>query len=57
MIERGERLAQFSFTWPDLTPAFLASAMRWAMLAVVAAAVAWVVRLVSRSRGASTTDA
>ena len=57
MIERGERLMQVPFTWPELTPAFLASAMRWAMLAVVAAAVAWVVRLVSRSRGTSTTDA
>jgi hypothetical protein len=57
MIERGERLSQFSFTWPELTPAFLASAMRWAMLALVVAGVAWVLRLVSRSRGASTTDA
>ena len=57
MIERGERLSQYSFTWPELTPAFLASAMRWAMLAVVVAAVAWVVRLVSRSRGTSTTGA
>jgi hypothetical protein len=57
MIERGERLAQYSFTWPDLTPAFLASAMRWAMLALIVAGVLWVVRLASRSRGASITDA
>jgi hypothetical protein len=57
MIERGERLAQFSFTWPELTLAFFASAMRWAMLGLIVAGVLWVVRLASRSRGASTTDA
>ena len=33
MIERGERLMQVPFAWPDLTPAFLASAMRWTMAA------------------------
>jgi hypothetical protein len=57
MIERGERLSRFPFEWPDLTAAFLASAMRWAMLALIAAGVMWVVRLAVRSRGASTTDA
>jgi len=51
MIERGERLSQYSFTWPELTPAFLASAMRWAMLALIVAGVMWVVRLASASRG------
>jgi hypothetical protein len=48
-LERGERLAQYPFTWPELTPAFLAAAMRWLMLAVAAAGVVWVVRLASRS--------
>ena len=51
MIERGERLTKFSFEWPELTPAFLASAMRWAMLALIVAGVMWVVRLASASRG------
>jgi len=50
MIERGERLMQVPFAWPELTPAFLASAMRWMMAALAAAAVVWFVRLVSRSR-------
>jgi hypothetical protein len=50
MIERGDRLMQIPLAWPDLTPAFLASAMRWLMLALIAAAVAWAIRLASRSR-------
>jgi len=50
MIERGERLMQVPFAWPEPTPAFLASAMRWMMAALAAAAVVWFVRLVSRSR-------
>jgi HupE / UreJ protein len=49
MIERGERLAQFTFAWPELTPAFLASAMRWLMLALIVSAVVWALRLVLRS--------
>jgi hypothetical protein len=49
MIERGERLRQFRFEWPALTPAFLASGMRWLMLIVIAAAAVWAVRL-GRSR-------
>ena len=51
MIERGERLRQFSFVWPELTPAFLASGLRWLMLAVIVAAAIWVFKLMSRSPG------
>jgi hypothetical protein len=51
MIERGDRLRQYSFTWPELTPAFLASGMRWLMLALVIAAAIWAFRLASRSDG------
>lgn len=50
MIERGERLMQIPFAWPELTSALLASLMRWLMLALIAAAVVWVIRLASRSR-------
>ena len=50
MIERGERLMQVPFAWPELTPAFLASAMQWMTAALAAAAVVWFVSLVSRSR-------
>ena len=49
-IERGERLLQFPFSWPELTPAFLASVMRWMMVALAAAGVVWAVRLVSRTK-------
>ena len=41
MIDRGSQLQKFPFAWPDLTPAFLASAMRWAMVAVFFAGVLW----------------
>ena len=34
MIDRGTQLQKFPFPWPDFTPAFFASAMRWAMVAV-----------------------
>jgi hypothetical protein len=50
MIERGERLAQFTFTWPELTPSFLASVLRWLMVAVAAAAVVWAGRLILGAR-------
>ena len=50
MTERGERLAQYTFAWPELTAAFLASAMRWLMLGLIAAAVVWLIRVASRSR-------
>jgi hypothetical protein len=46
MIERGERLAQYPFSMPALTPALLASGMRWLMLAVIAAAAVWLIGLV-----------
>jgi hypothetical protein len=46
MIERGERLAQYPFSMPALTPALAASGMRWLMLAVVVAAAAWLIGLV-----------
>jgi HupE / UreJ protein len=52
MTERGAQLAQFRFTWPELTSAFLASALRWLMLAVAVAGVYWFVNDVLRRRGA-----
>jgi len=41
MIERGERLRQFRFTWPELDAATLAAAMRWAVLILLLLAAAW----------------
>jgi hypothetical protein len=42
-LERWERLRQFRWEWRALNTALLASALRWVMLAVVAASVVWIV--------------
>jgi len=55
MIDRADRLRQFSFTWPTITAAFLAAALRWLMLIVMAAGVAWVLFGVIRHRTATRT--
>src|SRR6202040_1329894 len=44
MLERGERLSQFRFQRPELTPALMASAMHWLMLIMIAGGVVWCVR-------------
>ena len=41
--ERWELLRKFSFTRPAIDAAFLAGALRWAMLLVVAAGLYWLV--------------
>ncbi len=43
MTERFDRLRQFRFQWPVLSAAWLASAMRWMMLIVILAGLAWLV--------------
>ena len=43
MTERWDRLRQFRFQWPALNAALLASAMRWMMLIVILAGLAWLV--------------
>jgi HupE/UreJ protein len=43
LTERYAVLRQFRFEWPVIDAAFLASAMRWAMLAVIAAGLYWLV--------------
>jgi hypothetical protein len=43
MIERAAILRQFRFEWPTLDALFLAAAMRWMMLGVVAAGLYWLV--------------
>ncbi len=54
MTERADRLRQFSFTWPVLTATFLAGAIRWLMMLVVAAGVAWLVITLVRQRAGRT---
>ncbi len=41
MLDRADRLRQFPFEWPEITAALLASATRWLMLIVLAAALIW----------------
>jgi len=43
MTERAAILRQFRFEWPALDALFLASAMRWMMLVVIAAGLYWLV--------------
>jgi hypothetical protein len=54
MSDRYEVLRKFRFEWPVVDAAFLASAMRWAMLVVIAAGLYWLVfgvlRPASRSK-------
>lgn len=50
MTERGAQLMLYEFTWPGLTPAFLAGALRIAMVLVGAAALAWLASVVRGRR-------
>jgi hypothetical protein len=43
MTERWDRLRQFRFQWPVLSAALLASAMRWMMVIVILAGLAWLI--------------
>jgi len=52
MIDRGSTLQKFPLRMPELTPAFLVSAMRWAMVAVFLAGALWLLSTLSRRMGA-----
>ena len=43
MTERGSRLGQYQFAWPVFDLAFLDLLLRWAIVAVGVAAVAWLI--------------
>jgi hypothetical protein len=45
MIERGDRVRQFDFVWPAFDAAFVASLLRWAIVAVILAGLFWFVRI------------
>lgn len=49
MTERADVLRKYQFEWPAIDAAFLAGAMRWLMLLVVAAGLYWLVFGVLRS--------
>jgi hypothetical protein len=48
--ERYEQLRKFPITWPVIDAAFIAAALRWAIVAVVLAAVMWLISLIRQSR-------
>jgi len=50
MLERGSTLSQFPFQWPVLTAAAVVVLLRWLMLLVFVAGVAWLVFGVLRPR-------
>ena len=50
MIDRWGQLRQYPFRWPVVDAAFLASAMRWAMVLIALAGVVWLVSLGLRKR-------
>ena len=43
MLERGNRLRRFNVQWPTIDALFLAGAIRWLMVAVIAVAALWLV--------------
>jgi len=50
MTERAERLNQYHFQWPTLTPALVAAALRWLMVAVFLGGLYWWIRGVVRRK-------
>jgi len=51
MIERADRLRRFQFQSPSINSAVLAGAMRWLMLALILAALVWLLRAWRRQVG------
>ncbi len=50
MLDRADAMRKFPFRWPTLTAAFIASALRWAMLIVAVAGAAWLIDGLLRKR-------
>ncbi len=54
MIDRGDALLQYTFVWPVVDAAFLAGAVRLAMVLVIGVFAAWLLSLFTRRGGART---
>lgn len=50
MLDRASVMRQFPFHWPALTTSFIASGLRWTMLIVAIAGVAWLIDGLLRKR-------
>ena len=57
MVDRWANLRQFPITMPVLNAAFLASAMRWAMVLVALAGLVWLVSFLLKKRSNKPTPA
>jgi hypothetical protein len=54
MIERGTALSLYQFEWPAFDAAFFALLLRWAIIAVIVAGVAWLIfGVFGREKGSS----
>jgi hypothetical protein len=51
MTERWERLRQFSFQWPEISPAMMATATRWMIEALILSGLAGLLLWIVRQRG------
>jgi hypothetical protein len=51
MVERGDRLGQFTLQWPPVDAALAAKATLWLLLAVVSAGVLWLLSRLTRWMG------
>src|SRR6185503_17037704 len=50
MMDRAGALRKFPFTWPEMRPEFMASALRWVMVIVALGGAVWLVDGVLRKR-------
>src|SRR5579862_117243 len=50
MVERWDKFRQFQIAWPVMDAEWLASALRWMMVAVILAGLVWLVDLLARRR-------
>jgi len=57
MLDRGDKLLQFHFSWPDFTPDFVVSLMRWTMALVFLAGLVWLASVLSRQGSARRQEA
>jgi len=52
MLERGDRLMQFRFQWPEFNAVFLASLLHWLMAIVALAGMVWLASAMLKGREA-----
>jgi len=57
MLERGERLRQYRFAWPDWNLALAASIMRWSMAVLILGSAMWLAAPMLKRRTAPTAEA